>query len=154
VVVRIGPADASRLISAFAAPQFYLSQSAVEEAVRTRRMFNLLEIDSGEKVGFWLLTNSAFDQSRFARRQRTDVGECFADVSSPEDTILMKLSWAKMAGGSEKQFHDALRVYELQADGLDRAYLNHWASALDVGQLWARLLTVAQPIDLSGEESP
>jgi hypothetical protein len=66
----------------------------------------------------------------------------------------MKLSWAKMAGGSEKQFHDALRVYELQADGLDRAYLNHWASALDVGQLWARLLTVAQPIDLSGEESP
>jgi hypothetical protein len=31
-------------------------------------------------------------------------------VSSPEDTILAKLRWAKLLGGSEKQITDALRV--------------------------------------------
>jgi len=34
-------------------------------------------------------------------------------VSSPEDTILAKLRWANLSGGSEKQFIDALRVYEV-----------------------------------------
>ncbi len=32
--------------------EFYLSRSAVEEAVRLRRMFNLLELQSGDKVDF------------------------------------------------------------------------------------------------------
>ncbi len=30
-------------------------------------------------------------------------------ILNTEDTILMKLRWAKLSGGSEKQFTDALR---------------------------------------------
>jgi hypothetical protein len=67
-------------------------------------------------------------------------------VSSPEDTILMKLNWSRQSGGSEKQFGDALRVYEVQAGGLDHAYLETWAERLGVVGLWRRLLREAEPV--------
>ena len=60
-------------------------------------------------------------------------------VSSPEDTILAKLRWAKLSGGSEKQFTDALRVYEVQFGKLDLEYLDQWVKKLDVESLWKRL---------------
>lgn len=55
-------------------------------------------------------------------------------VSSPEDTILMKLKWAKECGGSEKQFLDASGVYEVQAGVLDEGYLDAWAKILSVSE--------------------
>ncbi len=139
------------LIAAFPVDRFYLSESAVTEAIRSKRMFNLLEMHTGEKVDFWMLSESAFDKSRFARRQRIDLGGQFVDVSSPEDTILMKLLWCKQSGGSEKQFHDALRVYELQADLLDEAYLRKWISDLGVEDLWQRVLDTAEPFIPPGD---
>ncbi len=65
-------------------------------------------------------------------------------VSSPEDTILAKLRWAKLSGGSEKQFTDALRVYEVQRGKLDMEYLELWAKTLDVAPLWRKLLNEAE----------
>lgn len=48
---------------------------------------------------------------------------------------LAKLRWAKLAGGSEKQFTDALRVYEVQFGKLDIEYLEYWAKQLNVEDL-------------------
>ena len=59
--------------------------------------------------------------------------------STPEDTILMKLKWAQMMGGSKKQFTDALRVYELQHGILDTDYLERWAGELEVKTLLERI---------------
>ena len=67
-------------------------------------------------------------------------------VSTPEDTILAKLRWAKESGGSEKQFNDALGVYEVQRARLDLAYLDDWANRLDVAHLWARVKAEATPV--------
>ncbi len=44
-----------------------------------------------------------------------------------------------MAGGSEKQFTDALRVYEVQFPTLDADYLRYWAKELEIVELWKRL---------------
>ncbi len=60
-------------------------------------------------------------------------------VSTPEDTILAKLRWAKLSGGSEKQFTDALRVYEVQFGKLDIDYIMEWAKKLNIELLWKRL---------------
>ncbi|MBT9162957.1 MAG: hypothetical protein DDT27_01522 [Dehalococcoidia bacterium] len=65
-------------------------------------------------------------------------------VSTPEDTILAKLRWAKLSGGSEKQFTDALRVYEVQYGQLDIDYLKHWVKTLDIESLWKRLTNEAE----------
>jgi len=60
-------------------------------------------------------------------------------VSRPEDTILMKLRWAKLSGGSEKQFGDARSVYEVQEKSLDLPYMERWVKILDLMELWQRL---------------
>jgi len=67
-------------------------------------------------------------------------------ISSPEDTILAKLRWAKLSGGSEKQFTDALRVYEVQYGKLDIDYLEQWVKILNIESLWKRLVYEAQTI--------
>ena len=146
LLVDLSLSQVDSLASFFVGPDFYLSKSAMQDAVQQRRMFNLLDLTSGDKVDFWLVTNEPFDQSRFRRRRPANIFGTEIDVSSPEDTILMKLKWANASGGSEKQFHDSLRVYELQSVQLDHTYLESWVEPLQITELWQRLLTEAEPI--------
>lgn len=128
--------SATRLAAAFPPPDFHLDERAMVDAIARKRMFNLLDVTSGDKVDFWLLTDSPFDRSRFGRRSQQNALGTRMYMSTPEDTILAKLDWAKRSGGSEKQFTDALRVYEVQKSGLDTGYLDHWARKLDVADMW------------------
>lgn len=139
LVVQLDRSHVERLTSAFPAPKFYLSESAVQEAIDQAGMFNLLEMGEGDKVDFWLLTDEPFDRSRFSRRVVEEIVGVRVNVSSPEDTILAKLRWAELSGGSEKQFLDALRIFELQQGSLDLEYLAQWAETLDINSLWLRL---------------
>jgi len=109
-------------------------------------MFNLIDLETGDKVDFWILTDEAFDRSRFSRRITEEFMGIKIQVSSPEDTILAKLRWAKLCGGSEKQFTDALRVYEVQGRKLDVGYLEHWVKKLDIEPLWKRLMDEAEMV--------
>lgn len=147
LVCRLQESDVGPLLSEFADDRFYLSESAVRAAIRARRMFNLLEVRTGEKVDFWLLTESPFDQARFARRRPIMFDGVRLEISSPEDTILMKPLWSEQSGGGEKQFLDALRVYELQSSLLDVAYLETWAAELGLTALWQRLTAEAVPYE-------
>jgi hypothetical protein len=136
--------DAVRaLIKAFPPPRYYLDEKAAIQAVHARRMFNLLDTDEGDKVDFWMLTGEPFDRSRMERRQQIEAFGMHLWVSSPEDTILMKLKWAAQSGGSERQFRDAKRVYELQKGGLDSEYLEKWADTLGVTDSFRRLVAEA-----------
>ena len=146
VVVSLQPSHAGTLVSAFPPPRYYLSHDSVHDAIQRAGMFNLLDIESGEKVDFWLLTDDDFDQSRFARRRQSHFAGQRVSVSSPEDTILAKLRWCRMSGGSEKQFGDALHVYEVQGSSLDQSYLEAWAETLNVTDLWQRVRSEAEPV--------
>ncbi len=116
------------------------------EAVERRSMFNLLDSSSGNKIDFWLLTDDPFDLSRFARRQKVTVfGLDNFYVTSPEDTIISKLRWAKLSGGSEKQVTDAIRVFEMQFDQLDIDYMKHWITQLKLQTQWEILLSQVDP---------
>jgi len=139
LVVALTPAGAKALLQAFPAPEYYLSEESIRDAMLQKGMFNLLCAATNDKVDFWLLSDDPFDRSRFARKYPEDYAGLWLQVSKPEDTILAKLRWAKLCGGSEKQFTDALRVYEVQAAGLDMAYLAHWAKTLGVEALWDEL---------------
>ena len=146
VVVNLQPSNVEALLAAFPSPRFSVSAESILDAINRAGMFNLLDIESGEKVDFWMLTDEPFDQSRFGRRRASFFAGLTVFVSAPEDTILAKLRWAKMSGGSEKQFGDALHVFETQGPTLDADYLNRWASELDVVDLWTRIRTEAEPI--------
>lgn len=144
LVAAIQTTAIDKLIAAFPAPRFYLRRDSIIEAIKAKDMFNLLEVDSGDKVDFWILTDSEFDRSRFSRRYVEEFEGVKIYVTSPEDTILAKLRWARLSGGSEKHFTDALHVYELQYGKLDTTYLNLWAKKLDIESLYQKLREQAQ----------
>jgi hypothetical protein len=144
LVVTIQKTDIKNLMKFFRSPRFYLDEGAVVQAVENRDMFNLIDTKEGDKIDFWILTDDSFDQSRFSRRRKEKAAGFHMQVSTPEDTILMKLKWAKLSGGSEKQFTDALRVYEVQAGELDMDYLEKWINQLDLDPFWRDLKAKAQ----------
>lgn len=148
LVVQLAPPHIDRLIQAFPSPEYYLSPDAIADAIRNRSMFNLIDTESGQRVDFWMTTDEPYDQSRFSRRRTGTIRGLSVWVSSPEDTILAKLRWARLSGGSEKQFRDALRVFEVQGSALDRTYLDDWANRLGVEDLWRRLQDEAEIVEL------
>jgi len=146
IVVAIKRPSAKKLVAAFPAPRYHLTKESILDAISHHGMFNLLDTDTGDKVDFWMLTNEPFDLSRFERRRTEEILGLKLTVSSPEDTILAKLRWAKRSGGSEKQFSDALHVYEVQYGNLDLEYLRRWAKALGIAPLLKQLEDKAEPV--------
>jgi hypothetical protein len=146
IVVALEPASIPPLLSAFPAPEFYLDEVSVRQAVARKDMVNLLHPDSGEKVDFWILTDSKFDASRFGRRITSKFEGTPIKVSRAEDTILMKLKWSEDSGGSKKQFTDAMRVYEVQYNKLDQQYLDDWATQLGIEAQLQQLRQQAKPL--------
>jgi len=146
LVIAIQKSDAHKLVEAFSPPDFYLDEESILDAIEKQGLFNLIDVREGVKVDFWVLTNDPFDLSRFSRRYSEEFMGLSMQVSRPEDTILAKLRWAKLSGGSEKQFTDALRVYEVQYGKLDKDYLEHWATKLNIESLWKRLRDEAEMI--------
>jgi hypothetical protein len=144
LVVEVAPHMVESLARAFGTDEYFFDEVAASEAMDRRGMFNLIDIRTGDKVDFWMLTDEPFDQSRFARRITLDVFGIPMTVSSPEDTILQKLAWAAKSGGSERQFRDAVGVYEVQAGVLDETYLDRWADALDVVGLLEEVRAAAE----------
>lgn len=68
LVVAIARTDAEKLVKAFPSPDFYLDEGSIIDAIDRQGMFNLIDVNSGDKVDFWILTNEPFDLSRFARK--------------------------------------------------------------------------------------
>jgi len=146
LIVNIHASSVAALVRAFPAPDYYLDEIAAMEAIHRRDLFNMLQVDTGDKVDFWILGNDPYDRERFSRRVSWDLGDVQANVSRPEDTILQKLRWCELSGGSEKQFGDARAVYELQYSILDRAYIEAWAAKLNLASLWQRIQDEAEPL--------
>jgi hypothetical protein len=145
VVVVLSRSNVDAMLHAFPPPSFYLSERAMREALEQKRMFNLLETESGDKVDFWMLTDEPFDASRFSRKRTVEFQGLRVKVPTPEDTILAKLQRTLACGESEKHFTDALHVYELQRERLDFDYLDEWSKRLDVTELWKRVKAEAVP---------
>ena len=135
IVVELPPEAFETFLKHFGALDLFVDEPSVRAAVEDRRMFNFIDTRSGDKIDFLPLTPDTFDASRFARRVRVEaIGTSFF-VSAPEDTILMKLRWARLSADSPKQIADARGVYEVQAGVLDAAYLDEWAGRLGVSDL-------------------
>jgi hypothetical protein len=135
IVVALTAQSLDALLDSFPADRFYVARPAAEEAIISGGMFNVLDTTTGDKIDFWMLTDERFDQSRFNRRQTESIFGRQIDVSTPEDTVLMKLRWAMEAGGSEKQLNDVVHILELQSDALDEGYLDAWSERLRVRDL-------------------
>ena len=61
-------------VSAFPLNEYYLSEPAVREAIRTRSTFNILHPPTGHKVDVFVRKDTPFERSAFDRRTNPHVG--------------------------------------------------------------------------------
>jgi hypothetical protein len=144
IIINLKKIDINKILFSFPPEKYYISEKAIIESYSKKTLFNVIDFEDGDKIDFWVLTESAFDLSRFSRRRKTKFMDIFLYLPTPEDTILEKLFWSKISGSSEKHFKDALRVYEVQKEKLDFDYLKIWAEKLEVSNSWNKLLESAE----------
>jgi hypothetical protein len=120
-------------------PEFYVSESAMNEALATRGTFNAIHVETSFKIDFFLVGLSAFDQEEHRRRAPRRLGDLEVPVKSAEDLILRKLSWFRAGGEvSSQQWQDVLGLLAANRGALDETHLDQWAMELGLTDLLAR----------------
>lgn len=128
------------ICQAFPAPGFYISQSAVTEAVKLRRPFNVIHPESANKIDFMVLPDVAWARAQIDRRRQVELApNCHGYVAAPEDVILGKLVYYQ-EGGSEKHLRDIGGILSISGEAVDRDYVNKRASQLGVQDFWQAIL--------------
>jgi hypothetical protein len=131
----------AQLAAAFG-PDYYVSPAAVQEAVRNRTSFNVINTRSGFKADLFVHKDQPFERAAFARRlsvQLPDAPDQPIRIHTPEDIILFKLCWYRLGNEtSEQQWRDVLGVLRVQGERIDQNYLDQWAPELGVSDLLAR----------------
>ena len=122
---------------------YYIDADAVRDAIRRKSSFNAIHLDTMLKVDIFIPKARLFDQEELHRVQLKalikDTRPFY--IASPEGTILNKLERYKMGGGvSDRQWNDILGVLKVPGSNLDMDYLQRWAKALDVADLFQRAL--------------
>ena len=129
VVAELDDEGVHRVVAAFAS-DFYCDEDAIRRAVATRRIVNLVHLESAYKVDLIVRKDSEYRQVEFQRRRRLSLGGVDIWLVAPEDLLLSKLLWARESG-SELQLRDAANLVASVLD-LDWPYSSRWASALGV----------------------
>ncbi len=124
------------LLASMPAAQYYVDADAARDALRRRSMFNVIDLASGWKVDLILRKNRAFSRDEFARRMKMSVLGVTVFVASPEDTIVAKLEWSKLAAGSQRQRRDVAGIVATVGSALDRAYIERWVRDLQLADEW------------------
>lgn len=142
------PGKEDQLASQFG-PDYYVSPEAIRQANRDRSTFNIINTSIGFKVDVFIRKDRPFERSLMDRRIQftsADAPDRPVSVVSAEDIILLKLEWYRLGGEiSERQWSDVLGVLRTQADRLDGAYLDQWASSLGVADLMEQARREAGP---------
>jgi hypothetical protein len=141
VVAALREPDVSALVSALSA-DFYVDDEALRRAVRERSSANLIHQSTQLKVDIFVAGGTPLDEQQLHRRQAVEIGPGRTlHVHPPEDILLQKLRWYRKGGEtSERQWRDVLAIIRVQAQRLDRHYLQVNAPVLGVTDLLARAL--------------
>ena len=136
LVVALPAPRVTEFMGAFPAPEFYVSEEAIRNAVKEHGQFNIIHPESGLKVDVMIPDDSPFNRGRFARVARVRPAADFeARFAAAEDVIIKKLEYYR-EGGSEKHLRDITGVLKIQGERLDREYIAGWASQLRLEAIW------------------
>lgn len=125
ILIVLGPGDVARVVEEFGS-KYYISGSAVEEALRNNGMFNVVDSSRGVKADFWVSSDDEFSANMMGRKRRVEIlPGTLAEVGSPEDILLHKLVWYSLSP-SERQLADAAGIAAVQTD-MDLSHLRNWA---------------------------
>ena len=131
--------------------EWYVSDAAVDEAVRRGSSFNAIHLSSGVKVDVFVVGADPFDAHRIASARSVDLGPsgggggaAVLRVDTAEYTVLRKLEWFRRGGEvSDRQWRDVVGILRAQGARLDRPDLTRWAERLGVVDLLTHALDEA-----------
>jgi len=123
-------------------PDYYVSESAIREALAKRGTFNVINTATGFKADFFVRGDVPFESAAMNRRLSLTLPD---DPEQPiaflaaEDILLLKLRWYRLGNeSSEQQWQDVLGILRTQGERNDAAYLDRWANDLGVADLLVR----------------
>jgi len=124
-------------------PSYYVDQGMIVDAIARKSCFNVIYLPNSFKVDVFVTKGREYDLEAFKRIRRDsfdpDEPSSQFHFPSPEDVVLSKLEWYRLGNeASDRQWRDIIEVLMTQRDGLDRAYLSHWAGRLRVADLLAK----------------
>jgi hypothetical protein len=108
-------------LSFFLTDDFYVSESAMRDAIRNSFQFNVLHLQSGNKLDFILPRKDQWGSARILRARKTRLlPNRDVVTASPEDVIIGKL-WYHAEGGSDKHLRDIAGILRVTGDGVNRS---------------------------------
>lgn len=135
------PGKEAQLAAAFGT-NYYLSLPAIQQAVRERSSFNIINTTTGFKADVFVRKDRPFEQSAMSRRLTVDLPDAPGEplvLHTAEDMILFKLWWYRLGQESAAhQWTDVRGILKVQSGKLDPAYLDYWAADLGVSDLLQR----------------
>jgi hypothetical protein len=145
VVCDMTEAQAVSFVSRFS-KDFYVSLTAVENAVRRKSCFNLIHLPTSFKVDVFVSRGRQFDIDSMHRATQETLGTTKTlkvPIATAEDSIISKLEWYRLTNEtSERQWDDVTRLVRLLGDHADITYLRQAADAVEVRDLLERLLNL------------
>lgn len=122
--------------------EYYVSGSAVREAIRSGGSFNAIHTSGAVKVDVFIAGSDPFNQERLEQREHLQVAEAPAPrvfMDTAEHSVLRKLEWYRRGGEtSDRQWGDVVSILRIQGTRLDRTRLDTWAARLEVSDLLER----------------
>jgi hypothetical protein len=139
LVADIREEHVSQLVAALET-DFYIDDRAIRRAIRERKSFNILYLETMYKVDIFIPRGDEWSREQMRLREGKNLVEgddsTVRLVSNPETTVLQKLWWFRRGNEvSDRQWRDVLGVLKVQSDRLDYDYLKHWAARLFISDL-------------------
>jgi hypothetical protein len=131
LVVELPENRISDLVASFQ-DDFYCYQPSVEDAIKHKSMFNIIENATGLKVDFIIRKPSEYDIQAFQRRKYINFegnDELKFWVVAIENLIIAKLRWIQTLQ-SERQIEDIKSI--LLNPNIDKVYVSSWISKLNL----------------------
>jgi hypothetical protein len=129
-----------QMLAAFPPSEFYLSEAAMREAVRTSFQFNVIHPGSGNKIDFILPRHDEWARVQLARARSVRLlPDRDVMTAAPEDVILGKL-WYFSEGGGDRHLRDIAGILRVTGDGVNRADVERWAARLGYLEIWRQIV--------------
>lgn len=156
MVARMTAAQVKPLLLALG-EAWYADETAIRAAIAASSSFNLIHIDTAQKVDVFVARSRAFEQRQFAAAVRLSLGEGAGEhapfFASAEHSVVAKLEWYRLGGEiSDRQWHDILGIIQVQGAALDRESMAVDADSLGVSDLLRRAF--AEAAAMSDAASP
>ena len=138
IVVRLTPADARRLSTAYPTGEYYVppAETLDEEASRGwGGHFNVLHLPTAMRADIYVAGDDELAAWGLERRRRIPLDAAEMWLAPIEYVIVKKLEYFRL-GGSERHVRDVARMLRISGSLVDRDAVERWVARLGLSEQW------------------